>query len=69
MGPGKRRLPFIFFAVIALAACGSVGRMSSAQPASTPDQPVVPGAPTPDPDGPKFLTVVLKAGADPAAVG
>jgi hypothetical protein len=28
-----------------------------------------PGAPNPDPHGPKFLTIVVKPGADPVAVG
>jgi hypothetical protein len=63
------RLALLLLTVLTLSACGSVSRMTNSHPSSTPDQPVVPGAPTPDPGGPSFVTVVLKAGVDPAAMG
>jgi hypothetical protein len=63
------KLALLLFAALTLSACGSVSRIANSRPSSTPDQPFVPGAPTRDPAGPSFITVVLKAGADPAAVG
>ncbi len=60
----------IVLAAVAVTSCGSVSRMSDSQrsaPSSTPY--VAPGAPTPDPNGPTYLTVVLRPGGDPAAVG
>jgi hypothetical protein len=61
---------FVVIAMLVTAACGSMSRIS--QPAPSPSPPrasIPPGAPTPDPNGPRFLTVVLKPGADPRAVG
>jgi hypothetical protein len=60
----------IMLALLALPGCGSVSRMASSSPSDAPGRPSVPPrAPTPDPNGPTFLTVVLKPGVDASAVG
>jgi hypothetical protein len=65
-----RHASLIVLAVLVVTACGSVSWMGGSRPAARVGQVYVPpGAPTPDPNGPKFLTVVLKPGADPVAVG
>jgi hypothetical protein len=64
-----QKLALLLLIALTLSACGSVSRMTNSRPSSRPDQPLVPGAPTPDPAGPSFVTVVLQAGADPATVG
>ncbi|MGI8563611.1 MAG: hypothetical protein ACR2MZ_08675 [Candidatus Dormibacter sp.] len=57
-------------AAVTATSCGSPSRMTGSQNSAPSSQPYVPpGAPTPDPNGPPFLTVVLRPGEDPTAVG
>ncbi len=57
-------------AAVGAASCGSLSRLADSKNSAPSSQPyVAPGAPTPDPNGPTFLTVVLRPGEDPIAVG
>ncbi len=53
----------VVLTALAITACGSVARLESGQ-----KPPPAPGAPSPDPNGPAFVTVVLQPAADPARV-
>lgn len=60
----------IVLAAVTGASCGSVSRIADSTNSAPSSKPYVPpGAPTPDPNGPSFLTVVLRPGEDPTAVG
>jgi hypothetical protein len=66
----RRGALIVVLAMLVVSACGSVTRISRLAPSPSPARAsILPGAPTPDPNGPPFLTVVLKPGADPRTVG